>query len=297
MSFLKIPQKFMKNLEKDKNIGSLTWFKAGGNCDYFFQPESVKMLEEFLKYKSNNIKIFPMGAGSNILFRDKGFRGVVIHFSKLNKIKINDEGIITAEAGAIDADVARFARNNNRSGLEFLIGIPGSIGGGIKMNSGAFGSEFKNVLLDVRAINLKGKIKIFKKEDLGLKYRRNDLSDEWIFLSARFKTSFNDKEKIQSFMKKIISQRKTNQPTGVKTGGSTFMNLEKYKAWKLIDKAGCRGFKNGDAQISEKHCNFIINTNNSNAKEIEELGEIVRNKVFEQTGKLLNWEIKIIGDI
>ena len=143
------------------------------------------------------MKVFPMGAGSNILFRDNGFRGVIIHFNKLNKIEINDNGIISAEAGAIDADVARFARNHNRSGLEFLIGIPGTVGGGIKMNSGAFGSEFKNVLLDVKAINLKGKVKIFKNEDLGLDYRKNKLSDEWLFLSARFKTVLMIKKKFR----------------------------------------------------------------------------------------------------
>ncbi len=296
MFFFKTPKKILKYIEKNKNIGSLTWFKVGGNSDYFFQPENEKILFEFIKFIPSNMKVFPMGAGSNILFRDNGFRGVIIHFNKLNKIEIDSNGIISAEAGAIDADVARFARNHNRSGLEFLIGIPGTVGGGIKMNSGAFGSEFKNVLLDVKAINLEGKVKIFKNEDLGLDYRKNKLSDEWLFLSARFKTILCEREKIQSKMKNIIYQRKNNQPTGVKTGGSTFMNVGKYKAWQLIDKSGCRGIKYGDAQISEKHCNFIINLNKSTSSEIEKLGEIVRNKVFQKTGKKLNWEIKIIGE-
>lgn len=296
MFFFKTPKKILKYIEKNKNIGSLTWFKVGGNSDYFFQPENEKILFEFIKFIPSNMKVFPMGAGSNILFRDNGFRGVIIHFNKLNKIEIDSNGIISAEAGAIDADVARFARNHNRSGLEFLIGIPGTVGGGIKMNSGAFGSEFKNVLLDVKAINLEGKVKIFKNEDLGLDYRKNNLSDEWLFLSARFKTIFCEREKIQNKMKNIIYQRKNNQPTGVKTGGSTFMNVGKYKAWQLIDKSGCRGIKYGDAQISEKHCNFIINLNKSTSSEIEKLGEIVRNKVFQKTGKKLNWEIKIIGE-
>ena len=296
MFFFETPKKILKYIEKNKNIGSLTWFKVGGNSDYFFQPENEKILFEFIKFIPSNMKVFPMGAGSNILFRDNGFRGVIIHFNKLNKIEIDSNGIISAEAGAIDADVARFARNHNRSGLEFLIGIPGTVGGGIKMNSGAFGSEFKNVLLDVKAINLEGKVKIFKNEDLGLDYRKNNLSDEWLFLSARFKTIFCEREKIQNKMKNIIYQRKNNQPTGVKTGGSTFMNVGKYKAWQLIDKSGCRGIKYGDAQISEKHCNFIINLNKSTSSEIEKLGEIVRNKVFQKTGKKLNWEIKIIGE-
>ncbi len=297
MSFLrKIPKKFLKNFEKNRNLGLLTWFQVGGKSKYFFQPDSVDLLIDFLKHKPDEIEVFALGAGSNILFRDNGFKGIVIHFIKLNKILIDKKGVITADAGAVDADVARFARNNNRSGLEFLIGIPGTVGGGIKMNSGAFDSEFKKVLIDVKAINKNGLVKIFHNEELGLSYRKNNLSDEWMFLSARFKTVECDKEKIQKLMKNIILQRKNNQPTGVKTGGSTFMNMTNHKAWKLIDESGCRGIKHGEAQISEKHCNFIINTNKSSATEIEELGEIVRNKVYKRTGKKLIWEIKIIGE-
>jgi len=297
LSFLrKIPKKFLKNFEKNRNLGLLTWFQVGGKSKYFFQPDSVDLLIDFLKHKPDEIEVFALGAGSNILFRDNGFKGIVIHFIKLNKILIDKKGVITADAGAVDADVARFARNNNRSGLEFLIGIPGTVGGGIKMNSGAFDSEFKKVLIDVKAINKNGLVKIFHNEELGLSYRKNNLSDEWMFLSARFKTVECDKEKIQKLMKNIILQRKNNQPTGVKTGGSTFMNMTNHKAWKLIDESGCRGIKHGEAQISEKHCNFIINTNKSSATEIEELGEIVRNKVYKRTGKKLIWEIKIIGE-
>ena len=297
MSFLrKIPKKFLKNFEKNRNLGLLTWFQVGGKSKYFFQPDSVDLLIDFLKHKPDEIEVFALGAGSNILFRDNGFKGIVIHFIKLNKILIDKKGVITADAGAVDADVARFARNNNRSGLEFLIGIPGTVGGGIKMNSGAFDSEFKKVLIDVKTINKNGLVKIFHNEELGLSYRKNNLSDEWMFLSARFKTVECDKEKIQKLMKNIILQRKNNQPTGVKTGGSTFMNMTNHKAWKLIDESGCRGIKHGEAQISEKHCNFIINTNKSSATEIEELGEIVRNKVYKRTGKKLIWEIKIIGE-
>ena len=176
---------------------------------------------------------------------------------------MDEKGVITAESGANDIQVARFARENERTDLEFLVGIPGTIGGGIRMNSGAFGSEFKDVLIDVNAINQSGELKTFTSEELGMKYRHIDLGSDWIFNSARFKTSVGNKKDIQSKMKEIIRLRGKSQPTGVKTGGSTFMNTSKYKAWELIDKAGCRGLKFGDAMISKKHCNFIINTKKS----------------------------------
>ena len=196
----------------------------------------------------------------------------------------------------MDADVARFARNHSREGLEFLIGIPGTIGGGIKMNSGAYGSEIKKILIDVTAINKNGMLKKFTVEDLKLDYRTNKLSQEWMFLKARFKSDKGSKDLIQKKMKEIIQSRKISQPTGKKTGGSTFMNGKDFKAWELIDNAGCRGLKKGGAIISNKHCNFIINENNATAADIEKLGETVRKKVFEKTGKKLKWEIKIIGE-
>ena len=192
--------------------------------------------------------------------------------------------------------MARFARDHSRSGLEFLIGIPGTIGGGIKMNSGAFGSEFKDVLIDVKAINHDGEYKIFSNEDLKMEYRKIGLEDEWIFLSARFKTSTDSEKNIRDKMKNIILSRKSAQPIGVKTGGSTFKNPIGKKAWKLIDQAGCRGLKNGDAMISEKHCNFIVNLKNAKACQIEELGQKVKQKVFENSGIQLNWEIESVGN-
>ena len=286
----------LDHITENKNLASLTWFKVGGKSNFFFQPPDEETLIKFIKNKPKNIKIFTLGSGSNVLIRDNGFKGVVIHMIKLNKIQIDEKGIITAQSGTSDADLSRFARNNSRTGLEFLIGIPGSIGGGIKMNSGAFGSEFKNVLIDIKAINKNGIIKIFKVNEMKLEYRKNNLSNEWIFLSARFKSKKGNIEEIQSKMKEIILQRKERQPTGVKTGGSTFMNSKSYKAWELIHKAGCRGMKCGDAQISEKHCNFIINTDKALAKDIETLGENVRKKVFLSSGKKLEWEIKIVGE-
>ena len=284
------------NIEKNKPLANFTWFNVGGKSKYYFQPSSIQNLENYLKKISNKISIYPLGAGSNILIRDKGYDGLIIHFNKLNNILLEADGTIYADCGASDAEVARFARNNNRSGLEFLIGIPGTIGGGIKMNSGAYGSDFKSILIDILAINKTGKLKTFTVKELKLNYRTNQISDDWIFLRARLKTYDGFKDEIQKKMKQIILDRKNSQPTGVKTGGSTFMNGKDYKAWKLIEKSGCRGLKVGGATISEKHCNFILNENNATAEDIENLGKIVRRKVFETTGKSLKWEIKIIGD-
>ena len=284
-----------KNISQDFPLAKLTWFNVGGSTKYFFQPDNIDELETFLKKNNSNLNIYPLGAGSNILIRDKGFDGIIIHFSNLNKIEIDDQGIITAEAGALDAQVSRFARDHCRTNLEFLIGIPGSIGGGIRMNSGAYGYDFQSILVDVKAINKDGDIKVFKNEELGLSYRNCKIKDEWYFLNARLKTKPGQKEEIQARMKNIILNRKKSQPTGVKTGGSTFMNDKTFKAWEMIEKSGCRGMEFGDAMISKKHCNFIINKRNATATEIETLGEKVKHKVFLNTGKSLNWEIKIIG--
>ena len=284
------------SLVENKKMSNLTWFGVGGCSKYYFQPSSEENLISFLKDNQLDLPIYPLGAGSNIIIRDRGFDGIIIHFNKLKEIFIDKQGIITAYCGAMDADVARFARNHSKTGLEFLIGIPGTIGGGIKMNSGAYGSEMKRILIDVIAINKNGIQKIFTVKDLKLEYRKNNLSQEWMFLKARFKSKIGSKDLIQKKMKEIIQSRKLSQPTGQKTGGSTFMNGKDFKAWELIDHSGCRGLKNGGAIISNKHCNFIINENNATASDIETLGEIVRKKVFKKTGKKLNWEIKIIGE-
>ena len=279
----------------DEKLSSFTWFGVGGDAEILFTPDNIDRVINFIKDKPKNLRIFTIGAGSNILIRDNGIKGISLLTKNLNNITMDEKGVITAESGANDIQVARFARENERTDLEFLVGIPGTIGGGIRMNSGAFGSEFKDVLIDVNAINQSGELKTFTSKELGMKYRHIDLSSDWIFNSARFKTSVGNKKDIQSKMKEIIRLRGKSQPTGVKTGGSTFMNTSKYKAWELIDKAGCRGLKFGDAMISEKHCNFIINTKKSSAQEIENLGELVKEKVMASSGIDMNWEIQKVG--
>ena len=286
---------FNRSISLNQNLAKYTWFNVGGNAEILFIPDDIKELFDFLKSKSKKYEIFTIGAGSNILIRDKGISGITLITKNLKKISIDNLGIITAEAGAIDADVARFARDNERTGLEFLLGIPGTIGGGIRMNSGAFGSEFKDVLIDVKAINNLGEIQTFTHKDLQMGYRKIELGREWIFCEARFKTLKDTKENISTKMKNIIRLRKEAQPIAVKTGGSTFKNPPNQKAWKLIDEAGCRGLQNGDAMISQKHCNFIINLKKSTSQQIEELAKIVQEKVFKKSGIQLDWEIQRVG--
>ena len=186
-----------KNIILDESLSKFTWFNVGGSSKYYFKPKSEIDLINFLKKNKFQYQIFPLGAGSNTLVRDKGLDGITIHFQDINKIEIDNKGIITAGAGAMDAQVSRFARDHNRGGLEFLIGIPGSIGGGVRMNSGAYGSDFKKILIDVKAVNLLGKVKVFNTEELGLSYRNSRLCDSWFFLEARFKSFISEKIKIQ----------------------------------------------------------------------------------------------------
>ena len=287
--------KFNKSVTLNQTLSKHNWFNVGGNAEILFVPEDIKDLIGLLKSKPKKYEIYPIGAGSNILVSDKGIKGITLITKKLNQISIDNFGVITAQAGAVDADVARFARDQERTGLEFLVGIPGTIGGGIKMNSGAFGAEFKDILIDVKAINNLGEIKTFSNKELQMGYRKIGLSKEWIFYEARFKSSKDSKDKITTKMRRIIHLRKEAQPTAVKTGGSTFKNPINKKAWKLIDEAGCRGLQNGDAMISEKHCNFIINLKKSTSQEIEELAQMVQDKVFEKSGIRLDWEIQRVG--
>ena len=287
--------KFNKCIELDHKLANFNWFGVGGNAEILFTPKNEKSLIFFLKNKPQKYKVLVIGAGSNLIIRDKGINGIVLITKELKNISIDENGIISAQAGATDAEVARFARDYERTGLEFLLGIPGTIGGGIRMNSGAFGSEFKDILIDVTAINLSGEFRVFSMKELGMEYRKIGISNEWIFCTARFKSNTDNKQNIEAKMKQILNLRKTAQPTGVKTGGSTFKNPVGYKAWKLIDQAGCRGLKVGDAMISDKHCNFIINLKNSSAQQIEELGEKVQSKVFQTSGIKLSWEIQRVG--
>src|SRR6056300_931107 len=287
--------KFNKSVTLNQTLSKHNWFNVGGNAEILFVPEDIKDLIGLLKSKPKKYEIYPIGAGSNILVSDKGIKGITLITKKLNQISIDNFGVITAQAGAVDADVARFARDQERTGLEFLIGIPGTIGGGIKMNSGAFGSEFKDVLIDVKAINTQGETRAFSCKELKMEYRAIGLDKKWIFYEARFHTHRESKEKIKTRMKEIIFLRKKAQPVGVKTGGSTFKNPPNAKAWELIDEAGCRGLQIGEAMISDKHSNFIINLGKCTSNQIEDLANTVKDRVFKKSGTCLSWEIQRVG--
>ena len=287
--------KIKGELYKNTSLAPLTWFKVGGPAEYLFIPENKEDLIAFLKqYPAEQPKTI-IGAGSNLLVRDGGITGVVISMKRINKIsKVNE--FIYAECGALDMGISRMASKHGISGLEFLIGIPGTIGGALKMNAGSYGSEIKDILVDVEVIDSSGSIFNVSSKDLKLEYRKNNSPDNWIFLSCNLKGKPSQDEKIRLKMKKIMNDRKNNQPINQLTGGSTFKNPYEMKSWQLIDKAGCRGLAYGKARVSDKHCNFLINNGAAQSSDIETLGEIVRRKVLNETGVSLEWEIIRIGE-
>lgn len=279
----------------DFNLAPTTWFKVGGKAEVYYKPKDEKDLSYFLQNIDKNIPINIVGNCSNIIIRDRGIDGVVIKLARgFADIDLQDNEIHVG-AGALNSSVAHFAALNGRSGIEFLIGIPGTIGGGIRMNAGAYGTEFKDVLDRFYAMDRSGEIHEYKTKDIDFTYRKCPLPEDLIFLKAVFNTSENKPELIKERMKEINQKRSESQPIKEKTSGSTFANPEGESAWKLIDSVGLRGHKIGDAIFSEKHCNFMINLGNAKASDLEELGELAIKRVFEEKGIKLRWEIKRIG--
>ena len=296
-SFIK---KFGDNLLENVSLSNYSWFNLGGNAEYFYKAKDKNQLIEFLKEARNkNLKTTIIGAGSNILFRDKGVKGAVVKLGKdFSFIKMVNKNTLEVGAATLDRKVANFARDNNLSNFEFLSCIPGSIGGAITMNSGCYDSDISQVLLSIKAIHKKELSVIeIKKEDIKFLYRGNNLSDDLIFISAKLKGSINKKDTIEKKQSDLISRKKLSQPSQIKTCGSTFKNLSKdKKAWMLIKEAGCDNLKEGDAMISKKHCNFFVNNGGAKSLDIENLINKVKKKVFEKTGVNLELEIKIIGE-
>lgn len=293
----------IKNLPKVRGsyrenfqLSNVTWFGVGGKADILFKPEDVQDLALFLKEKPENLDYMVLGVGSNLLVRDGGIRGVVIRLGRgFTEITHTAQELIVG-AGALDVNVSKYCLEHSLAGLEFFSGIPGVIGAAIAMNAGAYGEETANHLIKVEALDENGDLLTLSKEECGFKYRGNSLSNRLIFTKAYFKVNPGNKNIIQERMDNIQHQRETSQPIRTKTGGSTFKNPLNHKAWALIDQAGCRGMKVGDAIMSEKHCNFLINLGSATANDIEELGEKVRKTVFEKLGIKLEWEIKIVGE-
>ncbi|NBR39551.1 MAG: UDP-N-acetylmuramate dehydrogenase [Alphaproteobacteria bacterium] len=271
-----------------------TWFGVGGAAEVLFTPADAEDLHTFLKALDADIPVYPVGAGSNLLVRDGGVSGVIISTKAIKHHHI--EGThLTVGSGWLDAEVARLASRENIAGLEFLIGIPGTIGGGLRMNAGAFGKEFRDVVMTATAIDRQGNWHEVTPAEMGMAYRHSNAPQDWIFVSATLIGESGKSEDIRAAMKAIIATRSDAQPQGVRTGGSTFANPEGHKAWQLIDQAGCRGLAYGAAEVSEKHCNFLINRGNASADDIETLGETIRDRVKATSQVDLRWEIRRIG--
>ena len=296
-SFLK---KFGGSLNKNVNLSNYSWFNLGGIADYLYKAKNKKQLLEFLlEAKKKNLKTTLLGAGSNTLFRDSGVKGAVIKLAQdFSYIKILDEDTLDVGAATLDRKVANFAKDNNLGNLEFLYCIPGSIGGAIIMNSGCYENDISRVLLSIRAIDKNNLSEIeIKKEDIKFFYRGTNLSDDLIIISAKFQGSIKKKEEIEKRQSDFNKRKKLSQPSQIKTCGSTFKNINKdKKAWMLIKQSGCENYREGDAVISQKHCNFFVNNGNAKSSDIEKLIKKVKNKVLEKTGINLELEIKIIGD-
>ncbi len=282
-------------LSANAPLDKITWFRVGGPAEIMFRPADAKDLISFLSALPQEVDVTAIGVGSNLLVRDGGIPGVVIRLGReFAKIRIDGDTLIVG-AGALDINVATVAEEAGLAGLEFLCGIPGTVGGGLRMNGGAYGSEFKDVFVSARAVDAKGEIHDLKSEDMGFGYRSTTLPDDWMFIDAVLQGYSESRDEISRRMSEIKSTREESQPVRTSTGGSTFANPTGAKAWELIDKAGCRGLVRGGAMVSEKHCNFLINTGRATAADLEGLGEEIRRRVFETSGIRLKWEIRRIG--
>ena len=271
-----------------------TWFRVGG-ATTVFRPQDHEDLRQFLLQNSGEVPVTIIGAASNILIRDGGIPGIVIRLGK-NFASINfNSNSVRIGAALPNGIAARLALKEGYSGLEFLSGIPGTIGGGLRMNAGAYGKEVKDILIEAEVVDSTGNFKVLSLEEMEMSYRYCGVPKDYIFLSGLFKTVRDVPSDIQRKLDEIKARRLESQPITERTGGSTFKNPKGYKAWELIEAAGCRGVSVGGAMVSEQHCNFLVNTGNANASDLENLGNLVQKKVEDATGIELEWEIKLLG--
>ena len=293
-------KKFEDNLSQNINLSNYSWFNLGGDAEFFFKANDKKQLIELLAdAKKNSLKTTLLGAGSNTLFRDNGVKGVVIKLgSNFSYTRLINESIIEVGAATLDRKVANFAKDNNLANLEFLSCIPGTIGGAVIMNSGCYENDVSIILHSIQVIDKKDlSEKEIKKENINFMYRGTNLSKDLIIISAKFKGIIRDKFKIEKKQFEFIKKKKLSQPSQIKTCGSTFKNINKNKkAWMLIKESGCEDFKEGDASISQKHCNFFVNNGNAKSIDIENLINKVQKTVYAKTGVNLELEVKIIGE-
>lgn len=295
MSVATLP-KVNGKLTADAPLAPLVWFKSGGQAEWLFEPKNVADLQCFLRELDATTPVMALGLGSNLIVRDGGVAGVVVRLGKaFAKVEKLDELTLDCGAGASGILVSSTARDNGIAGLEFLRSIPGTVGGFVRMNGGAYGGEVKDILVDCDIVTRNGELRTLAVDDLQYRYRHSELPDGAIVVAARFRGRPGEPDAIQAEMDRISASREASQPLRSKTGGSTFKNPEGLIAWQLVDEAGCRGLKIGGAQVSEKHTNFLINTGDASSADIEALGEEVRRRVFAKSGIDLHWEIQRVG--
>jgi UDP-N-acetylmuramate dehydrogenase len=282
-------------IARDAALKDMVWFRAGGPADVLFRPADAEDLGMFLAARASDIPVYVIGVGSNLLVRDGGMPGTVVRLpASFGKIEANGTRI-RAGAAALDAHVARVAADAGIAGLEFLRGVPGTVGGALRMNAGCYGREIADIFVEATALDGQGNTITLTAAEMGFSYRHAQAREDLIFVEAVFEGTPDKPEAIKARMEELAANREASQPIRAKTGGSTFKNPSGHKAWELIDRAGCRGLMQGAAQVSEKHCNFLINTGDAAAADIEALGEEVRRRVKESQGVSLEWEIKRIG--
>ncbi|MCL4165789.1 UNVERIFIED_CONTAM: hypothetical protein GTU68_064266 [Idotea baltica] len=283
-------------VRENVNLSKSCWFQVGGSARFVFKPKSTEDLANFFAKKPLDLQVCVLGVGSNVIIKDSGYNGVVIKFGRdFNFITEKSDGVLHVGSAVLDVNLAEYSAQNNMAGLEFFAGIPGTIGGAIAMNAGAYGSEIKDVLISCEAVNHAGEIKTFSNDEIKFEYRKNRLRGEWIFTSCLLKYLPGEGSEISQKIATIQESRASTQPIRSMTGGSTFKNPQGHKAWELIDKAGCRGLKIGGASVSQQHCNFLINDGSAKAQDILDLIAKVKAEVKSATGVNLEEEIKIIG--
>ena len=280
----------------DAPLAPLVWFKAGGHADWLFEPADLADLQQFLEGLDAKLPVMAIGLGSNLIVRDGGVPGVVVRLGKpFAQVEVGEGCMVACGAGAHGILVASTARDAGIAGLEFLRGIPGTVGGFVRMNGGAYGREVADILVDCDVVLPDGSRNTLPADQLQYSYRHSELPDGAVVVSARFRGTPGDPKAIGAEMDRIAKAREDSQPLRTKTGGSTFKNPDGEKAWQLVDAAGCRGLTLGGAQVSEKHTNFLINTGDATSADIEGLGELVREKVYAKSGVGLEWEIQRVG--
>lgn len=287
---------FATRLRENADLSKTNWFRVGGPAEYLFKPENTQDLSNFLKAIPADMPVTVLGVGSNLIVRDGGIEGVVVKLGRgFTEARMDGDKIIVG-AGMLDLNVALYACDHGMGGLEFLSGIPGTIGGAVKMNAGAYGSDMSQIFVECEAVLRDGSIAYFTPDQIGFSYRHSALPEGAIVTRAVLQGApGGDRVEIATRIQEIQKQREDTQPIRSRTGGSTFKNPEGHKAWELIDRAGCRGMLLGGAQVSEKHCNFLINIGDATAKDLEDLGNHVIAIVKEKTGVTLEWEIKRVG--